>query len=97
MKLLDRLFGRISREHALEMGMTHSASYHGLAVWIGRGGDLLSPVIYAQCDVMEWLLPVIAAVEMFFQHAAGVPHDQRGPHFVNKEPINPPTGADRAR
>jgi len=97
MKLLDRLLGRLTRERALEMGMTHSASYHGLAVWIGRGDGLLSPVIWAQFDVMEWLLPVIAGCEMFFQHATGVPHDKRGPRFTNKDPINPLTGADRAR
>lgn len=96
MKFLAWLFGYTSAAHALEAGLTHHASYHGLPVWMGDVGDA-SPLVYAKLDVLEWLIPVISALELFFQHAAGVPPELRGFDFVVKDPINPPTGADRAR
>lgn len=85
---LRGLVGYVSEARALDAGLTHHGSYHGLPIYIGAV-DSDNPRVYAKYDLLEWLLPVISCLEMFFQVIVHAPPEACGFMFTIKAPIDP--------
>lgn len=59
--------GFITEGEALELGYSHHGRYYGLPVWLGDIVDIDDwggPSMTAKCRWLDWLLPVIARVEV---------------------------------
>lgn len=59
----NKMLGYITKQEALELGMTHHGSYYGLPVWIGPAETEDGCRIYTKWQPLDYMIGVFCFIE----------------------------------